>query len=181
MACDAQLEHRGRIGRTQPRDPFVAIVPPIPIGIAQRPGVRVRRQPEVLHLPGVVDAIAGILHVANSLNHTIEKISPTGADLGVFGTAGGEDSHGLAFDSAGNLYQTNGFPSGIGKYGPDGAGLGFFHGPSSEPLFLAFTDDADVPLKLANQLPEPSPWALLALGLPALASLSRPRRRAGHA
>ena len=34
------------------------------------------------------------------------------------------------------------------------------------PRFLAFTDDADVPLKLANQVPEPTTFGLLAISSP---------------
>ena len=56
----------------------------------------------------------------------------------------------------------------IEKFTPDGIGAVFAATGLSGPEFLAFTDDAGVPLPLANQTPEPSTFALLALGLLAL-------------
>jgi hypothetical protein len=44
------------------------------------------------------------------------------------------------------------------------------------PAYLAFTDDAGVPLKLANQVPEPSAWAMMLGG----ASLLTGGRRFGR-
>lgn len=60
---------------------------------------------------------------------------------------------------------------------PDGRESAYYAGMLSGPRFLAFTDDAGVPLPLANQraVPEPSTWALLALNLPALLGFRRRR------
>ena len=62
---------------------------------------------------------------------------------------------------------------------PGGVASVFASTGLSAPQGLAFTDDAGVPLPLANQrvLPEPSTFALLALGLPALPGF---RRRAAR-
>ncbi len=87
---------------------------------------------------------------------------------------------GLAFDSAGNLYAANAGDSTIVKITPSGAGSVFAdptNGVSTDPLFLAFTDDAGDPLPLANQVPEPATWALLGLGLPALLGAMRRRKQ----
>jgi hypothetical protein len=80
---------------------------------------------------------------------------------------------GLAFDSAGDLYVGDG--DGIKRFTPEGAGSVFVTGPFANgwPSFLAFTDDAGVPLPLANQVPEPSTWARLGFGLATLLRLRR--------
>ena len=82
--------------------------------------------------------------------------------------------------SAGILWEADSEHSGILRYPPDGFGCGLFSNQLTEPSAVAFTDDAGVPLPLANQraVPEPSTWTLLTLGFPALLGLSRPRRGA---
>jgi len=98
----------------------------------------------------------------------------------------------LAFDSAGNLYavQSNdsygtGERCPITKITPDGHEslfpAPFLEGPGTPDgtrTRLAFTDDAGVPVLQpgGRLIPEPSTWALLGLGLPALLGFSRPRR-----
>jgi hypothetical protein len=106
------------------------------------------------------------------------KFTPNGVGS-VFAYAGGEGNWGLAFGSAGDLYYTSHFTDSISKLSPDGVELGGFGAPSGSNLnFLALTDDNGVPVPLANQrtAPEPTTWALLGLGLPALVGFSRPRR-----
>ena len=111
-----------------------------------------------------IDALAfdkeGNLYAGQD-NNTIEKLSPTGTDLGVFANV--YSPQGLAFDSGGNLYvaETN---NQIMKFAPDGSGSFFALGVLSYPTNLAFTNDAGVPLPLANQVPEASACALLLLG-----------------
>ena len=73
----------------------------------------------------------------------------------------------------GNLFVANAGDNTIEKFTPDDIGSVFASTGVNGPRFLAFTDDAGVPLKLANQVPEPSTWALLALGLPALLGFRR--------
>src|SRR5262249_19587728 len=51
---------------------------------------------------------AGNVYVANQLNNTIHRFSPTGADLGTFASANLSTPRGLAFDTSGNLYAANG-------------------------------------------------------------------------
>lgn len=69
----------------------------------------------------------------------------------------------------------------IETFNSDGVGSVFASGLNG-PLFLAFTNDAGVPLPLANQVrpaqvPEPSTWALFALSLLALLGTARRRGR----
>jgi hypothetical protein len=90
---------------------------------------------------------------------------------------------GVAFDSAGNLYATSSSNDVIVRF-PPSPGFSIFADSSdglNDPLFMALTDNAGVPLKLANQVPEPTTWALLGLGLPGLLGFCRPRRTAGRA
>ena len=121
---------------------------------------------------------AGNLYVSNDDNR-IEKYTSDGAGS-IFAdySDGLRGPLGLALDTAGNLYAAN-FNSSIVKITPDGVGSNFGNTRPSTPLFLAFTDDAGVPLPLANQRPSPS----LRPARPrprrrALPGLSRPRRRA---
>ena len=82
---------------------------------------------------------------------------------------------GLAFDSAGNLYAANVGSDSIIKFNLSGVGSVFADGNDgvSRPDYLAFTDDAGVPLKLANQVPEPTTGAMLTIGFPALLGFRR--------
>jgi hypothetical protein len=109
------------------------------------------------------------------LSNTIERYTSAGA-ASLFANSGLIGPEGLAFDSAGNLYAAN--ESTIEEFSPTGVDLGAFASSGlSGPADLAFTDDAGVPLKLANQTPEPSTWAMLAFGLPALLARRRGRQR----
>jgi sugar lactone lactonase YvrE len=107
---------------------------------------------------------AGNLFVAEIGNRTISKITPEGG-RSLFASSGLVNPVGLAFDSAGALYVGDG--NGIKMFTPDGVGSVFAPAPfvNGWPSFLAFTDDAGVPLPLANQIPEPSLWGLVGLGL----------------
>jgi len=109
---------------------------------------------------------AGNLYVANSspLFNLILKISPAGV---VSTFAAGVPSEGLAFDSAGNLYASDWLDGTIVKYPPTGGGVGPVYasnGVLNSPTGLAFTDDAGVPLPLANEVPEPASSLTLLLG-----------------
>jgi sugar lactone lactonase YvrE len=58
-------------------------------------------------LEGVALDASGNLYVAEDFGFTIEKYSPTGADLGTFANSGLNQAAGLAFDTNGNLYVAN--------------------------------------------------------------------------
>ncbi|HEY2799795.1 MAG TPA: NHL repeat-containing protein [Chthoniobacterales bacterium] len=66
----------------------------------------------------------GNLFVSTNSN-TIEKFSPTGADLGIFASVGVNNAMGLAFDRAGNLYVANFAGSTVEKFTPGGVGTIF--------------------------------------------------------
>ena len=125
---------------------------------------------------------ADILYVSNSNNDTIEKFTSGGVGS-VFASSGLISPIGLAFDSAGNLYAANNGNNTIEKFTPGGVGSVFASSGLSSPLFLAFTNDAGVPLGLPPQgvsvVPEPSTWALFALGIAALPGLRRFGSRSG--
>ena len=92
--------------------------------------------------------------VAN--DHNIEKISPTGLDLGNFSSDGVPFSQGIAFDGAGNLYAAKEYR--IEKFSPTGDQVATITGPGlKSPDFIAF------------QVPEPSTVGLVALALPVFA------------
>ena len=104
---------------------------------------------------------AGNLYVANSASNTIEKFTPDGVGS-VFASSGLNLPLGLAFDSAGNLYAVNQEDHNIERFTPDGLGSVFASGLNG-PQYLAFTDDAGVPLPLP--IPEPGFLGLVAMGL----------------
>ena len=116
---------------------------------------------------------AGNLYVGNLGDFTILKFTIGGVGS-VFASTGGLSPVGLAFDDAGMLFAV--FNNGlIQKFNSLGVGTVFATGLNN-PQYLAFTTDAGVPLKLANQTPEPASAALLGLGALLLAARRRGRR-----
>ena len=112
----------------------------------------------------------------------ISKFTPAGVRSTFISSSALLDTRGLAFDSAGNLYASYASQGTVEKYSPTGVDLGAAASAGFyNSYFLAFTDDAGVPLPLANQraVPEPSAAVLLGLGLLALpgAARSATRRR----
>jgi len=69
----------------------------------------------------------------------------------VFANAGLNSPIGLAFDSTGNLYAANYAANTIEKFTPGGVGSVFANTGLSSPTFITFT-------------PEPSTWAMFAIG-----------------
>ena len=76
------------------------------------------------------------------------------------------------------LYVANYSNATIEKFTTSGSASLFASSGLSNPEFLAFTNDAGVPLPLANQaaVPEPSTWAMLAGGVAMLSGVQRFRR-----
>lgn len=107
----------------------------------------------------------GNLFVSNTESSTIEKITPNGG-RSVFANAGLNNPKGLAFDSAGNLYVANAGSNTVAKFTPAGVGSVFATGLDN-PTFIAIGPD----------VPEPSTWGMLYLGLPALLARGNPRMR----
>ena len=77
---------------------------------------------------------------------------------------------GIAFDNAGFLYAANPVSNAIEKFTPGGVSSVFADTADglSSPSFVAIRN---------NNVPEPSTWAMLGLGLPALLGATRLRRR----
>jgi DNA-binding beta-propeller fold protein YncE len=98
---------------------------------------------------------AGNLYAANNGADTIEEFTPAGVGS-VFASAGLSSPYGLAFDSAGNLYASNNLPNTIEEFTPGGVGSVFASSGLGGPTFLAF------------DTPEPSTWAMFAIGVVAL-------------
>ena len=112
---------------------------------------------EVARPVGLAFDRAGNLYAANSAQNTIMKITPLGV-ISIFASTGLDAPTGIAFDSAGNLYAANVRDGTIRKFSPTGTDLGVFASSGlSGTEDLAFTDDAGVPLPLANQGPT---WAV---------------------
>ena len=103
---------------------------------------------------GLAFDFAGNLYAAN-FGAGIDKFTPGGV-RSVFASSGLNGAFGLAFDSAGNLYAANFGDSTIVKFTPGGVGSVFASTGLSNPRYLAFTDDAGVPLNsLLNYLKMP--------------------------
>ena len=97
---------------------------------------------------GMAFDASGNLYVSDQLVNTIRKVSPAGADLGVFASGLGSP-WGLAFDSVGNLYVANRAGNTVTKYAADGTSLGVFASTGlSQPIGIAF--DSSGNLYVAN-------------------------------
>lgn len=108
----------------------------------------------------------GNLYVANFSNSTIYKFTPGGTRSTFFpagGPLGPEGPHGLAFNTAGDLFvASSSYPyTEVDEISPGGS-LSVFAFGFGGPAFLAFED-----------IPEPSTWAMVAMGAIALLSLRR--------
>ena len=84
-------------------------------------------------------ARADTLLVVFSGANTVERISSTGEDLGVFTSTGLNNPQGIACDLGGNIYIANQGNGTITKYASDGTYLGLFaNGGLSQPEGMAF-------------------------------------------
>lgn len=105
---------------------------------------------------GLAFDTSGNLYVANEFTFEINKINPSGA-ISKFSYSNLGEPCGLAFDSAGFLYTAD-FAGGIGRINTAGVYAVFASWMTNpglrEPFALAF-----------QPVPEPSTWALVALGL----------------
>ena len=108
------------------------------------------------NLQGLAFDSAGNLYVANRTINTIEQFTSGGVGS-VFANTGLNSPIGLAFDGADNLYAANYAANTIEKFTPGGVGSVFANTGLSNPTFLAFAP-----------APEPSTWALFAIGSVAL-------------
>jgi hypothetical protein len=107
---------------------------------------------------------SGNLYVANKGLHTIEKFNSSG--VGTFFAPSLGASFGLAFDSTGNLYASNLGDGTIEEFNANGVGTVVASG-LDYPSGLAFEE----------MIPEPSTWAMVALGIGAVLGGRRFRHR----
>jgi sugar lactone lactonase YvrE len=84
------------------------------------------------------------LFVINQGNHTIEKFSPNGTDLGGFGDRAMQSPDALAFDSKGNLFVSDVFGTNILKFDTNGHGTVFVSGDYYRGLAFDSNDNLDV-------------------------------------
>jgi DNA-binding beta-propeller fold protein YncE len=107
----------------------------------------------------------GNLYVANAGNNTIEEFNTN--DVGtIFASTGLDYPVGLAFDSAGNLYAANMHNNTIEEFNTNGVGTVFASTGLDDPTYLAF-----------QPVPEPSTWAMVAMGIGVVLGGLRLRRR----
>ncbi len=105
---------------------------------------------------------AGNLYAANDNGAGVgyvEKFSPAGVDLGVFGATGASGllngARGIAFDPSGNLYVANVLGQNVHKFSPTGVDLGIIPGSSatatSGPEGIAFDASGNLYVADTNQ------------------------------
>ena len=115
-------------------------------------GSLIAQFPTVNTPTGLAFDSSGNLYVTNQPNQGsgyIKKLSPTGADLGIFSSSGVSGPSGLAFDSNGNLYVANSSNNTIEKFSSTGTDLGVFASSGlNNPVGLAF--DANGNLYASN-------------------------------
>ena len=104
------------------------------------------------------------LYSADAAQPTILKIAPGGASISSFGAIS-SGAIGLTFDSSGNLYAAEYAANRIDVIKPNGD-TSLFADQLDNPRFLAIRPTA---------VPEPSSWALLAVGLSAIVACRRLR------
>ena len=110
---------------------------------------------------------SGNLYVTTG--NSVAKLSSSGDVLATY-TTGLNGPIGLAFDNRGNLYVANQGNSTIEEFDASGTDLGAFSTGSTTSLYIAITDSI-------NAVPEPSTWQILVVGVAALLSGFRLRRR----
>lgn len=112
----------------------------------------------------------GNLFVGNAGNNTVVKFDPSG-NSSVFANSGLDDIFDLDFDSGGNLYVVNSAGGSgnwsIEKFDSNGSGT-------------LFTSQVAFPLSIAIQVPEPTTWTLLVLGVIVLFGSRRLHRRSSQ-
>ena len=118
----------------------------------------------------------GNLYAANDGSNTIEKFTLGG--VGSVFASGLNGPAGLAFGVAGELYVSNLNDGTITKITAGGVRSQFANAGSSGTNALAATNDAGVPLPLANGYPTPEPASAALLGLGTLLLATRRRRSA---
>jgi glucose/arabinose dehydrogenase len=104
----------------------------------------------------------GNLYVANDGNNTIEEFNTSGVGH-VFARSGLDGPQCMAFDSAGNLYVANENNNTVEEFNTNGVGS-------------VFASGLNAPCGLAIQVPEPSTWAMVAMGIGAVLGGLRLRR-----
>jgi DNA-binding beta-propeller fold protein YncE len=107
---------------------------------------------------------SGNLYVGNPGNNTVGEFNPSGVGT-VFASSGLNNPQGMAFDNSGNLYVANGGNNTIEEFNSSGVGKVFASSGVNQPFGLAI------------QVPEPSTWAMVAMGIGTLlGGLRLPRR-----